>query len=138
MVVDFSTQKRLSFLDMASSGRAWPRAHGFRAWTVVMTHLRYALLMRSSVEGGPVDLAGILALEEEGLGLAVLEAKDLAVATDVELSLQMPLASNCPSATAAPPSHRLPRLCLGKCAGPRDATSGGRRDAPCPGRSSGR
>jgi hypothetical protein len=34
-----------------------------------------------------VDLARVLALEEKGLGLAVLEAEDLAVTTDVELAL---------------------------------------------------
>ena len=45
--------------------------------------------MRPSVESRPVDLARVLALEEKGLGLAVLEAEDLAVATDVELALYM-------------------------------------------------
>ena len=46
--------------------------------------------MRPSVKSGPVNLTGVLALEEEGLGLAVLEAEDLAVTTDVELALYMP------------------------------------------------
>ena len=43
--------------------------------------------MRPSVESGPVNLARVLALEEQGLGLSVLEAEDLAVTTDVELAL---------------------------------------------------
>jgi len=41
----------------------------------------------SAVKNGPGDLAGVLALEEERLGLAVLETEDLAVTTDVELAL---------------------------------------------------
>ena len=53
------------------------------------TNLRDTLLVRPSVESRPVDLARVLALEEKGLGLAVLEAEDLAVATDVELALYM-------------------------------------------------
>ena len=43
--------------------------------------------MRPSVESGPVNLARVLALEEKGLGLAILEAEDLAVTTDVQLAL---------------------------------------------------
>ena len=39
------------------------------------------------VECSPCDATGVLALEEEGLGLAVLEAEDLAVAADVEFAL---------------------------------------------------
>lgn len=54
---------------------------------IAATNLRDALLVRPSVKGGPVNLAGVLALEEKGLGLAVLEAEDLAVTTDVELAL---------------------------------------------------
>jgi hypothetical protein len=38
---------------------------------------------------GPGNAAGVLALEEEGLGLSALEAEDLAVATDVQLTLQL-------------------------------------------------
>jgi hypothetical protein len=41
----------------------------------------------SAVEDGPGDLAGVLALQEERLGLAVLETEDLAISTDEELSL---------------------------------------------------
>lgn len=43
--------------------------------------------MRPSVESGPVNLARVLALEEKGLALSVLEAEDLAVTTDVKLAL---------------------------------------------------
>jgi hypothetical protein len=57
------------------------------------TNLRDTLLVRPSVESGPVNLARVLALEEKGLGLAVLEAEDLAVTTDVELALFMPSAN---------------------------------------------
>ena len=49
--------------------------------------------MRPSVESGPVNLARVLALEEKGLSLSVLEAEDLAVTTDVELALLMPSAN---------------------------------------------
>jgi hypothetical protein len=41
----------------------------------------------SAVKDGPGDLAGVLALEEERFGLAVLETEDLAVTTNVELAL---------------------------------------------------
>jgi hypothetical protein len=41
----------------------------------------------SAVKDGPGDLAGVLALEEERLGLAVLETEDLAVTTDEKLAL---------------------------------------------------
>jgi hypothetical protein len=41
----------------------------------------------AAVKDGPGDAAGVLALEEEGLGFAVLEAEDLAVATDVKFTL---------------------------------------------------
>lgn len=44
--------------------------------------------MLPSVERCPCDPAGVLALEEEGLGFAVLEAEDLAVAANVEFALQ--------------------------------------------------
>lgn len=44
--------------------------------------------MLSAEENGPCDAAGVLALEEQGLGLALLETEDLAVAADVDLTLQ--------------------------------------------------
>lgn len=54
---------------------------------IAVTNLRDTLLVHPSVQGGPGDLARVLALEEKGLGLAILEAEDLAVATDVKLAL---------------------------------------------------
>jgi hypothetical protein len=60
---------------------------------MVATNLRDTLLVRPSVESGPVNLARVLALEEKGLGLAVLEAEDLAVTADVELALCIPSAN---------------------------------------------
>jgi hypothetical protein len=58
-------------------------------------YLRDTLLVLSSEQNGPCDTAGVLALEEEGFGLAILEAEDLAVSTDVELALfSLPSASN--------------------------------------------
>ena len=38
-------------------------------------------------QDSPRDATGVLALQEEGLGFAVLEAEDLAVAADVEFPL---------------------------------------------------
>jgi hypothetical protein len=49
--------------------------------------LRDTLAVLSAVEDGPCDTAGVLPLEEERLRLSVLESEDLAVATDVELTL---------------------------------------------------
>ena len=53
-------------------------------------YLRDTLLVLSAEENGPGDAAGVLALEEEGFGLAVLETEDLAVTTDVEFTLFSP------------------------------------------------
>ena len=50
--------------------------------------------MLSSVQCCPCDSAGILSLEEEGLGFAILEAEDLAVATDVEFALELDITIN--------------------------------------------
>ena len=55
---------------------------------LVMTDLRDTLLVLATVENGPSNATGVLALKEERLGLAVLEAEDLAVATDEQLTLQ--------------------------------------------------
>jgi hypothetical protein len=52
-----------------------------------LPYLRDTLLVLSSEKDGPCNATGVLALEEEGLGLAILESEDLAVATDVELAL---------------------------------------------------
>lgn len=43
--------------------------------------------MLSSEKNSPGNATGVLALEEEGFGLAILESEDLAVTTDVELAL---------------------------------------------------
>ena len=39
------------------------------------------------IQRGPCDPTWVLALEEEGFGLAVLETEDLAVTADVEFAL---------------------------------------------------
>ena len=51
-------------------------------------YLRDTLAVLPAVEDGPGNAAGVLALEEQRLGLAVLEPEDLAVATDVQLTLR--------------------------------------------------
>lgn len=51
------------------------------------SYLRDTLLVLSAEQNGPCDTAGVLALQEEGFGLSILEAEDLAVSTDVELAL---------------------------------------------------
>ena len=50
-------------------------------------YLRDTLAVLAAEEDGPGDTAGVLALQEERLRLALLEAEDLAVTTDVELTL---------------------------------------------------
>ncbi len=52
-----------------------------------MLYLRDTLLVLSSEQDGPCNATGILALQEEGFGLAILESEDLAITTDVELAL---------------------------------------------------
>ena len=54
----------------------------------VVAHLRDALLVLSAVEDCPGDPAGVLALEEERPGLAILEAEDLAITADVDHALE--------------------------------------------------
>ncbi len=43
--------------------------------------------MRSPEENSPRNASRVLALEEQTLGLAILESEDLAVTTDEEFSL---------------------------------------------------
>lgn len=43
--------------------------------------------MLAAVEDSPRDPARVLALQEKRLGLSILEAEDLAVTTDVQLTL---------------------------------------------------
>ena len=43
--------------------------------------------MHAAVEGRPGYSSRVLALQEEGLSLAILEAEDFAVASDVQFAL---------------------------------------------------
>jgi hypothetical protein len=52
-----------------------------------------ALAVLSSVKDRPGDTAGVLALQEQRLRLAVLEAEDLAVTADIELTLSFEIQS---------------------------------------------
>jgi hypothetical protein len=52
-----------------------------------MPYLRNTLLVLSSEKDSPCNATGVLALQEEGFGLAILESEDLAITTDVELAL---------------------------------------------------
>ena len=65
----------------------FPRLWCYEGSRMDMAYLRDALLVVPPIERGPCDSTWVLALEEEGLGLAVLEAEDLAVAADVEFAL---------------------------------------------------
>lgn len=73
--------------------------------------------MRPSVESGPVNLARVLALEEKGLALAVLEAEDLAVTTDVKLALCIPSANALLIVVSRHPPARCSLWCvaMAKC-----------------------
>ena len=62
---------------------AWFGPGQQRKWA----YLRDTLAVLAAEEDGPGDTAGVLALQEERLRLALLEAEDLAVTTDVELTL---------------------------------------------------
>lgn len=55
--------------------------------TTGKSYLGNALAVLFPVEDGPGNAAGVLALKEERLGLAVLEAEELAVAADEQLTL---------------------------------------------------
>lgn len=55
--------------------------------SIKCAYLRNTLLVLSAEEDGPGNTTGVLALEEEGLSLAVLESEDLAITTDIELAL---------------------------------------------------
>ncbi len=60
---------------------------GFRAEQGRGMYLGQAFLVLASVQRGPGDPSGVLALEEEGFRFAVLETEDFAVAADVEFAL---------------------------------------------------
>ena len=73
------------------------------------TYLSDSLLMLPAEQYRPRDPTRVLALQEERLGLAVLEAEDLAVAADVEFTLShrissafSPFAAPSPVSAAAP------------------------------------
>lgn len=51
------------------------------------SYLRDTLAVLATEQNSPGDAAGVLALQEQGLGLAVLETEDLAVTADEELTL---------------------------------------------------
>jgi len=51
------------------------------------SYLRDTLLVLSAEQDSPGNSAGVLALEEEGFGLSILEAEDLGITADVELAL---------------------------------------------------
>lgn len=73
------------------------RYRPFAGWGVYLSsaskiggdsYLSDTLAVLAAVEDRPCDATGVLALEEQGLGFAVLEAEDLGVSTDVNLALQ--------------------------------------------------
>lgn len=53
----------------------------------IESYLSDSLAVLATVQDSPGNATGVLALEEEGLGFAVLETEDLGVSTDVELTL---------------------------------------------------
>jgi len=65
----------------------FPLPQRLRNCSMGVSYLGDTLLVLASEENGPCNATGVLALEEEGLGLSILESEDLAVATDVQLSL---------------------------------------------------
>lgn len=50
-------------------------------------YLSNTLTVLSAEENGPRNATRVLSLKEEGLGFAILESEDFAVATDVEFTL---------------------------------------------------
>ena len=58
-----------------------------RGWDWEISYLRDTLAVLSAEENSPCDTAGVLALQEKGVGFAVLETEDLAVAADVQHTL---------------------------------------------------
>lgn len=76
-----------------------------------LSYLRDTLAVLSAEENSPGDLAGVLPLEEERLGLGALESEDLAVATDVELTLQSKKKRKRVSMSAPRRSYQLLQNC---------------------------
>jgi len=60
---------------------------GVSSSKIAITDLRNTLLVHPPVQGRPCYPTRVLSLEEEGFGLAILEAENLAIPTDVELAL---------------------------------------------------
>jgi hypothetical protein len=60
---------------------------------VEMPYLRNTLLVLSSEKDSPGNATRVLALQEEGFGLAILESEDLAITADVELALHIILSA---------------------------------------------
>jgi hypothetical protein len=56
---------------------------------VDISYLRDTLAVLATVQDSPGDATGVLSLQEQRLGLAVLESEDLAVATDIDLTLSL-------------------------------------------------
>jgi hypothetical protein len=73
------------------------------------SYLGNTLAVLAAVENGPGDAAGVLALEEQRLRLAILEAEDLAITTDVDFTL----ITNTPSASS-PQESIVPLLSVEK------------------------
>lgn len=78
----------------------------------ICTYFRDTLLVRASIQHRPCYPARVLALKKQGLGFAVLEAEDLAIAADVEFSLpdhhQMSAFLRCSSPVIFLSSHAVP------------------------------
>ena len=70
-------------------------------------YLRDALLVLSPEEDGPGNTAGVLALEEQRFGFAILESEDFAVTTNVELALYTKSSAfySSPACPAIPKMH---------------------------------
>lgn len=51
--------------------------------------------MLSAVQNGPSNATGVLSLQEQRLGLAILETEDLAVATDIDFTLRKDMLAHC-------------------------------------------
>lgn len=96
--------------------------------------------MLPSEEDSPGDPAGVLALEEQALGLAILEAEDLGVTADIQLALNTASAHvpiNLPKLRSVSlfQAHKVP-LWNFELVAEVGAQRQGRWNAPCPGRSS--
>jgi hypothetical protein len=78
----------------------------------LQSYLRDTLAVLAAVQDSPGDAAGVLSLQEERLGLAVLESEDLAVATDVDFTLRQSPVSFCNQYTKRFHGALVKRACL--------------------------